>query len=268
MSAALLLVQTLNGLQLGVLLFLIAAGLTLVFGVMDFINLAHGVQYMIGAYLAAMFTAWTGSFWTGLLLTLPTALAFGLVLEVALFRRLYGRDHLDQVLVTFALIIFLNQARQGCVGGGAARRAGARGAVGQRPADGGDSLSGLPARAHRRGARDRRPALCAREPDAGRHAGAGRRQQCADGLGARRRHRAAVHDGVRLRRHAGRIRRRHGLADPVGRAGNGRQPADPDVRRHRHRRHRLDPRRARGRTAGRPDRHARPRVRAAAAALS
>jgi branched-chain amino acid transport system permease protein len=109
-SAALLLVQTLNGLQLGVLLFLIAAGLTLVFGVMGFINLAHGVQYMIGAYLAAMFTGWTGSFWTGLLLTLPAALAFGLVLEVALFRRLYGRDHLDQVLVTFGLIVFLNQA--------------------------------------------------------------------------------------------------------------------------------------------------------------
>jgi branched-chain amino acid transport system permease protein len=110
MSTALLLVQALNGLQLGVLLFLIAAGLTLVFGVMGFINLAHGVQYMIGAYLAAMFTAWTGSFWTGLLLTLPAALTFGLVLEIALFRRLYGRDHLDQVLVTFALIVFLNEA--------------------------------------------------------------------------------------------------------------------------------------------------------------
>ena len=68
MSTALLVVQTLNGLQLGVLLFLIAAGLTLVFGVMDFINLAHGVQYMVGAYLAAMFVAWTGSFWTGLAL--------------------------------------------------------------------------------------------------------------------------------------------------------------------------------------------------------
>ncbi len=110
MSTALFLVQLLNGLQLGVLLFLIAAGLTLVFGVMDFINLAHGVQYMIGAYLAAMFVAWTGNFWTGLALTLPTALAFGLVLEVLIFRRLYGRDHLDQVLATFGLIIFLNQA--------------------------------------------------------------------------------------------------------------------------------------------------------------
>jgi branched-chain amino acid transport system permease protein len=107
---ALLIVQILNGLQLGVLLFLIAAGLTLVFGVMNFINLAHGVQYMVGAYLAAMYAAWTDSFWLGLLLTLPTALAFGLLLEVTIFRRLYQRDHLEQVLATFGLIIFLNQA--------------------------------------------------------------------------------------------------------------------------------------------------------------
>ena len=110
MSIALLLVQTLNGLQLGILLFLIAAGLTLVFGVMNFINLAHGVQYMVGAYLAAMYVAWTGSFWLGLLLVLPTALAFGLLLEVLVFRRLYERDHLEQVLATFGLILFLNQA--------------------------------------------------------------------------------------------------------------------------------------------------------------
>ena len=110
MSTALLIVQTLNGLQLGILLFLIAAGLTLVFGVMDFINLAHGVQYMIGAYLAAMFCAWTGNFWAGIALTLPAALAFGLLLEVLVFRHLYGRDHLDQVLATLGLIIFLNQA--------------------------------------------------------------------------------------------------------------------------------------------------------------
>ena len=110
MSSALLVVQILNGLQLGILLFLIAAGLTLTFGVMDFINLAHGVQYMVGAYLAAMFVAWTGSFWTGLAFTLPTALAFGLLLETTIYRRLYDRDHLDQLLATFGLIIFLNQA--------------------------------------------------------------------------------------------------------------------------------------------------------------
>src|SRR5215217_7901493 len=109
MTSTLLLVQVLNGLQFGLILFLIAAGLTLVFGVMDFINLAHGVQYMVGAYLAAAFAAWTGSFGLALLLTLPAALAIGLLLEVAVFRHLYDRDHLDQVLATFGVILFLNQ---------------------------------------------------------------------------------------------------------------------------------------------------------------
>ena len=108
-SPTLLALQALNGLQFGLILFLIAAGLTLVFGVMDFINLAHGVQYMVGAYLAAAFTAWTGSFSLGLLLALPVALAFGLVLEIAIFRHLYDRSHLDQVLATFGVIIFLNE---------------------------------------------------------------------------------------------------------------------------------------------------------------
>jgi branched-chain amino acid transport system permease protein len=110
MTATLFLVQVLNGLQFGLILFLIAAGLTLVFGVMNFINLAHGVQYMVGAYLAAAFTAWSGSFWVGLLMALPAALAFGLLLEIVVFRHLYDRDHLDQVLATFGVIIFLNQA--------------------------------------------------------------------------------------------------------------------------------------------------------------
>src|SRR4051812_46256019 len=109
MSITLLIVQTLNGLQLGVLLFLIAAGLTLVFGVMDFINLAHGVQYMLGAYLAVMFYGLTGNFLFALVLALGAALLFGLVLEFAVFRHLYDRDHLDQVIATFGIIIFLNQ---------------------------------------------------------------------------------------------------------------------------------------------------------------
>src|SRR3954464_9032083 len=110
MSTSLLLVQTLNGLQLGVLLFLIAAGLTLVFGVMDFINLAHGVQYMLGAYLAVMFYGLTGNFLFALILALGATLAFGLLLEFAVFRHLYDRDHLDQVIATFGIILFLNQA--------------------------------------------------------------------------------------------------------------------------------------------------------------
>ena len=109
MTTSLLLIQLLNGLQLGILLFLVAAGLTLVFGVMDFINLAHGVQYMLGAYLAAFFAAQTGSFWGALALALPTALAFGLVLEWLVFRHLYDRDHLQQVLATFGVILVLNQ---------------------------------------------------------------------------------------------------------------------------------------------------------------
>jgi branched-chain amino acid transport system permease protein len=110
MPLALLAVQTLNGLQLGVLLFLIAAGLTLTFGVMNFVNLAHGVQYMVGAYLAATFASLTGGFWGGLALTLPAALAFGLALEFLVFRWLYDRDHLSQILATFGIILFLNQA--------------------------------------------------------------------------------------------------------------------------------------------------------------
>ncbi|TDR87098.1 branched-chain amino acid ABC transporter permease [Enterovirga rhinocerotis] len=110
MSSTLLLIQILNGLQFGVILFLIAAGLTLVFGVMDFINLAHGVQYMVGAYLTAAFAAATGSFWLGLALALPAALLIGLALELLVFRHLYERSHLDQVLATFGVIIFLGEA--------------------------------------------------------------------------------------------------------------------------------------------------------------
>lgn len=91
------------------LLFLIAAGLTLVFGVMNFVNLAHGVQYMIGAYLGVTFAALTGSFWTGLLLASLTAGAFGLALEWLIFRHLYGRSDLDQVLATFGVILTLNE---------------------------------------------------------------------------------------------------------------------------------------------------------------
>src|SRR6201986_2750144 len=103
MSTALLVVQILNGLQLGVLLFLIAAGLPLVFGVMDFINLAHGVQYMLGAYFAVTFYTLTGNFLAALVLALAAALESGLLLEFVVFRQLYDRDHLDHVLATFGI---------------------------------------------------------------------------------------------------------------------------------------------------------------------
>lgn len=109
MSMSLFLILCLNGLQYGMLLFLIAAGLTLVFGVMGFINLAHGVQYMVGAYLAYAFVQLTGSFVVAVVLSLIAALIFGLLLEYFVFRHLYKRDHLDQVLATFGIIIFLNE---------------------------------------------------------------------------------------------------------------------------------------------------------------
>lgn len=105
----LLIVQALNGVQLGMLLFLIAAGLTLVFGVMKFVNLAHGVQYMIGAYLGVTFAQLAGSFWVGLLLASATAGVFGLALEWLVFRHLYRRSELDQVLATFGIILALNE---------------------------------------------------------------------------------------------------------------------------------------------------------------
>ena len=101
--------QCLNGIQLGMLLFLLAAGLTLIFGIMDLVNLAHGSLYMIGAYFAATFAELTGSFVLGAILALVATLAVGMALEVIAMRRLYGRDHLDHVLGTFGLILFFNE---------------------------------------------------------------------------------------------------------------------------------------------------------------
>ncbi len=102
--------QCLNGLQFGLLLFLLAAGLTLVFGIMDLVNLAHGSLYMLGAYFAATFSVWTGSFIFGAILALAATLVVGMAVEVIAMRRLYGRDHLDHVLGTFGLILFFDEA--------------------------------------------------------------------------------------------------------------------------------------------------------------
>src|SRR2546423_1685448 len=102
--------QIFDGVQVRLLLFLLAAGLTLVFGIMDLVNLAHGSLYMMGAYFAATFAAWTGSFLLGALLALGATLVLGIVLEMTALRHLYGRDHLDHVLATFGLILFFNEA--------------------------------------------------------------------------------------------------------------------------------------------------------------
>jgi branched-chain amino acid transport system permease protein len=109
MSFALLFEQLLNGLQFGVTLFLMAAGLTLVFGIMNFINLAHGSLYMVGAYLALAAAQWTGSYLLGVLLGLCGTLVVGIIVELVALRTLYERDHLDQVLATFGLILFFNE---------------------------------------------------------------------------------------------------------------------------------------------------------------
>jgi branched-chain amino acid transport system permease protein len=106
----LILEQTLNGLQFGLMLFLLAAGLTLVFGIMDCINLAHGSLYMVGAYLVAAAAQAADSFWIGLGAGVAGAAVLGLLLELSLFRQLYKRDHLSQVLATFALILIANEA--------------------------------------------------------------------------------------------------------------------------------------------------------------
>ncbi|MGH8749806.1 MAG: branched-chain amino acid ABC transporter permease, partial [Burkholderiales bacterium] len=109
MNLQLVLEQILNGAQLGVTLFLMAAGLTLIFGIMNLVNLAHGSFYMVGAYLAVTFYQWTGSLALGVLLALPATFLVGAVIEVVALRTLYQRDHLDQVLATFGLILFFNE---------------------------------------------------------------------------------------------------------------------------------------------------------------
>lgn len=109
MNSTLVFAQLLNGLQYGVLLFLLAAGLTLVFGIMSFVNLAHGSLYMMGAYFAATAFQYTGSFGLAVLAAMLGSLLLGLALEFVAVARLYRRDHLDHVLATFGLVLFFNE---------------------------------------------------------------------------------------------------------------------------------------------------------------
>jgi len=102
---AFFLIQLLNGLQYGLLLFLVSCGLTLIFGIMGIINLAHGSFYMLGAYLAWSLAGLTGNLATAILAAVPLTVLFGMALEWLLIRRLYERDHLFQVLLTYGLIL-------------------------------------------------------------------------------------------------------------------------------------------------------------------
>src|SRR5260370_38622355 len=110
-SVIFFLIQVLNGVQYGLLLFLVASGLTLIFGIMGTINLAHGSLYMVGAYLAVAFAERAGGLWLAILLAVPLAVLLGLALEALLFRFLYSRDHLYQVLLTYGLILVFEELR-------------------------------------------------------------------------------------------------------------------------------------------------------------
>ncbi len=111
MDLATFAVQLLNGVQYGLVLFLVASGLTLVFGILGVINLAHGAFYMLGAYVAYWITLKTGSFFVALGGGLVIAFVTGLLLESAFIKRLYGRDHLSQVLLSYGLILVLDEIR-------------------------------------------------------------------------------------------------------------------------------------------------------------
>ena len=257
MPGVLLLEQALNGLQFGLMLFLLAAGLTLVFGVMDMINLAHGSLYMVGAFLAAWLVAADrlvrarrgrrGAL-TGL---------FGMALEAGLLRTLYARDHLSQVLATFALILILNDGVKMIFGNDLPLSAPAAlaGPV--------ELLPGLQYPAYRLLILGVGLALAVllwllvqkTRMGALVRAGASNR---ADGDGDGHQHHAPLHDRLRHRRHALRRRRRAARAAARGAGRHGREHPDPRLRRHRHRRYRLDPRRARRRRPGRLHRHPRP----------
>src|SRR5678815_871289 len=116
MDFAVFLVQLLNALQYGLLLFLVASGLTLIFGIMGIINLAHGSFYMLGAYMAFTLSSLTGSLAVAMVLGIVLAVGLGLLLEWALFSHLYKRDHLDQVLLTYGLILIFEELRSIIVG--------------------------------------------------------------------------------------------------------------------------------------------------------
>ena len=118
MDTSLLFIQILNGVQLGLLLFLVASGLTLVFGILDFVNLAHGSLYMIGAFVCASLTFVVGNFLWAMVLALPITAVVGYALERTVIRTLYERDHLDQVLGTFGIILILDTSAHLILGSG------------------------------------------------------------------------------------------------------------------------------------------------------
>ncbi len=259
--------QCLNGVQLGMLLFLLAAGLTLIFGIMDLVNLAHGSLYMLGAYFAATFAGLTDSFVLGAILALIATAVAGMVLEVIAIRPLYGRSHLDHVLGTFGLLLFFNELVR-LIWGPA-------GMTLSLPSEMLSAVQIIPgiyyplyrlviilvtlavaALLYVVVMRTRLGMLI--------RAGASNREMVG-ALGDQ--YQTALHVGVRARRRACRLRRTDAGADPHRADRHGREHSDPRLRGDHHWRHRLDPRRLRRLNHRRPHRHVRPRVPARHAAL-
>ena len=258
--------QCLNGMQFGMLLFLLAAGLTLIFGIMDLVNLAHGSLYMIGAYFAATFAALTGSFVAGAVLALLATLVVGMAVEVIAMRPLYGRDHLDHVLGTFGLILFFNELVR-LIWGPA-------GMTLPLPSEMLTAVQVLPGVyyplyrlviivatlavalfLYMLVMRTRIGMLI--------RAGASNREMVgALGINIKLLYTLVFGLGAALAGFAGLMQ-----APILDRADrHGREHPDPGLRRHHHRRHRLDPRRVRRLDHRRPDRHHRPRLPARPAA--
>ena len=218
MSLILFIEQLLNGLQFGLMLFLMAAGLTLVFGVMGLINLAHGSLYMVGAFACAGVATATGSFWLGLVAALAAAAAAGALVELVVIRRLYTRDHLDQVLATFALILIFSEGDTLAVRVVPPLPICSAASFRRGDLAGRDRILPLSSCADRGRSGGRRRVMLADQRHAHRHPDPRGRGGPPDDRGPRRRHWAALHAGLRTWRGTGGPRRRTGRDNPV-RAG-------------------------------------------------
>ncbi len=237
------LIQLLNSVQYGLLLFLLASGLTLIFGIMGVINLAHGSFYMVGAYLAYWLAKITGSFWLAIPLGLVIALGLGVVLETTLVSRLYKRDHLYQVLLTFGLILIFEELQEHPF----RRRRAWRGSAGVAQLFGSSYgyavLSCLSALYHGRLLVARGSDVLGDPQDPPRHDDSRGQQQPRNGGLPRREYSPPIRAGIRLRHGARRVCRHDCRADIVGVSRHGQSDSDHLLCGRGDRRHRLHQRR-------------------------
>ena len=234
------LIQLLNGVQYGLLLFLVASGLTLIFGIMGIINLAHGSFYMIGAYMAFTLASLTGNLFVAIVVGIVLSVLLGIVLEWALFSRLYKRDHLEQVLLVVRPHPRVRGTAQPHRRQRRARRRGAGDPQRVDPAHRHAVVSGLPAVHVGRLPRACWPSLSADPPHAPWNDDSRRRVEPRDGRGAGTQHQPRLPARLRARRGARGLRWHDRGAGVVGLSGDGHAGAHHLLRRRRDRRHRFD----------------------------